>query len=354
MSYEEILTRMQAKYSELTGVSADDASDIGIRLKVLAGEIFALSGEMSHLQEQVFAQTAVGEYLDRHAETRAVTRKPALKSKGSLVFSREYPAGYDIAIPVGVLCSTRSNPQIHVETTDDAVLKAGQTSVTVAAEAITAGSAANIAPGEICLMITGAQGISSVQNTLAFSGGSDAESDDMLRARLLTSYRNISNTTNAAFYYDIAMSQNGITGANILPRKRGRGTVDVVIACDSTVTEATAAAELKARLAHEKEINVSVEVYPAIRDSLNLTVRIAVDNDGDFGLITAACCECIEKYISSLSVGEPLLLARLGRELLGLDGIHNYRIVSPSADIITSAEHILRAGTITVERMDLP
>ena len=351
MSYEEILARMQRKYHELTGVLADDASDIGIRLKVLAGEVSELAGEMKYLQAQVFAQTASDEYLDRHAETRAITRKPALKASGNLVFSREYAAGYDIAIPKGVLCSTRSTPQIHIETTADAVLQSGQTSVSVPAEAVTAGSAANVLSGEICLMITGAQGINTVQNPLAFSGGSDAESDEMLRSRLLTSYRNISNTTNTAFYYDMAMSQNGVISANILPRKRGRGTVDVVIACATPEFEAKTSTELGAKLAHEKEINVSVQVYPAIRDNVNITLHIAVGSDDDFAIASAACKEYVHSYISSLAVGAPLFLAQLGRGILELDGIYNYSISTPLTDILPNAEHILRSGTITVERM---
>ena len=32
-TYEEILTSMQGKFKELAGFEADDASDIGIRLK---------------------------------------------------------------------------------------------------------------------------------------------------------------------------------------------------------------------------------------------------------------------------------------------------------------------------------
>ena len=351
MNYDEFLALMQEKYTELTGASVDAASDIGIRMKVLAGELAALSGELANLQAQAFAQTAGGEFLDMHAETRAVNRKPALKAVGELVFSREYPAGYDIAIPAGVLCSSRQAPQIHVETMAEAVLAAGETSVAVMAEAITAGAAANAAANEICLMITGAQGISAVNNPAAFTGGSDAESDEMLRARLLKSYRNISNTTNAAFYYDMAMSENGVVSANVLPRKRGRGTVDVVIACSNEIQSTETAARLGDKLAHEKEINVSVEVHPAIKTSINLTVEIAVGEDIDFELAATACEQCIAKYIGTLAVGEALLLARLGRELLSVDGVYNYSITSPLADVSTGAEYILSAGSITVERM---
>lgn len=41
-TYESVLKRMQGRFAELSGFSADDASDIGIRLKVLAGEVYSL------------------------------------------------------------------------------------------------------------------------------------------------------------------------------------------------------------------------------------------------------------------------------------------------------------------------
>ena len=39
-SYESIYERMKAKYEELSGADFDEGSDIAIRLRVLAGEIF--------------------------------------------------------------------------------------------------------------------------------------------------------------------------------------------------------------------------------------------------------------------------------------------------------------------------
>ena len=42
-SYQEILDRMKEKYKELSGYDADGASDIGIRMQVLAGEVFSLN-----------------------------------------------------------------------------------------------------------------------------------------------------------------------------------------------------------------------------------------------------------------------------------------------------------------------
>ena len=46
-SYEEILERMKNKFTELSGSNVNDDSDIGIRMKVLAGEIFSLQNNVN-------------------------------------------------------------------------------------------------------------------------------------------------------------------------------------------------------------------------------------------------------------------------------------------------------------------
>ena len=106
MTYEEILKRMQAKYEEETGAKPEDSADIGIRLKVLAGEIHRVMAEMEWLRRQAFPQTAVGEELDKHAAQRGLERIAAQKAKGVLTFSRSTPLSYDVTLPKGTICAS--------------------------------------------------------------------------------------------------------------------------------------------------------------------------------------------------------------------------------------------------------
>ena len=71
-TYEEILGRMQGTFEELAGYPADDASDIGIRLRVLAGEVYSLTAAMDWLEQQFFAQTAQDEQLDLRAQEHGI------------------------------------------------------------------------------------------------------------------------------------------------------------------------------------------------------------------------------------------------------------------------------------------
>ena len=67
-SYESILSGMKEKYTELSGKEIPEGSDIDIRMKVLAGEIFNNEVNLDYIKRQMFASTATGEYLDLHGK----------------------------------------------------------------------------------------------------------------------------------------------------------------------------------------------------------------------------------------------------------------------------------------------
>ena len=88
MKFEEIYARMAAEYKTQAGVELEDAADVSIRLKVLAGELYTVLCAAESLKLNCFPQTAAGEALDLHAEERGLVRKDAVKSVGTLTFSR--------------------------------------------------------------------------------------------------------------------------------------------------------------------------------------------------------------------------------------------------------------------------
>ena len=83
MKFEEIYAHMAAEYKTLAGVEPEDAADISIRLKVLAGELYTVLCAAESLKLNCFPQTAAGEALDLHAEERGLVRKDAAKSVGT-------------------------------------------------------------------------------------------------------------------------------------------------------------------------------------------------------------------------------------------------------------------------------
>lgn len=91
------------------------------------------------------------------------------------------PASQTVTIPVGSIVST--NGGIQFATTQVGVLATGSSSVTVAVQAVVAGSAGNVPPGSIIQIVSGLSYPLFVNNSAATTGGADAETPTQTLAR---------------------------------------------------------------------------------------------------------------------------------------------------------------------------
>lgn len=347
-TYEGILSRMQERFSALAGYSADDASDIGIRMRVLAGELYSLTAAVEWIKRQAFAQTAQGEELDLRAAERGLTRKPAQIAAGSLTFRREKPLWYNAVIEQGTVCATAG--QMRFVTTEQAVLKTGQTEVTVPARAETGGRSGNAAAGTVTVLVTPPPSLESVTNLQAFAGGQDAETDAALRERLLRCYADLPNGTNAAFYREQAMKIDGVFSAGVVPQENGAGTVNVYLGAQGTAADAETVRLAQERIDALREIGVKVHVASAQTVSCNVSVRILQKAGIAYEMAEAAVKEAAKDYFSSLGVGDGVLTAALGARLFDAGVLRNYLFLSNSTlDRPMRNNQLAVLGTVSVQ-----
>lgn len=348
-TYSEILENMKNEFKNLAGFDADEASDIGIRLKVLAGEIFSTMASIDWLKNQMFPQTATASQLDLHAEQRGLTRKPATKARGKLTFSRQRSILYDITIPEGTVCATSGSDGFRYKTTETVVLPAGSLSVQANAEAELPGAASNTLAETITVMVTPPAAITSVSNALAFSGGTDSESDDDLRKRLIESYRNIPNGTNAAFYKECALQYDDVYSASAVSRAGGDGTVYVYVAGRGGVLGASVMKSIQDDINVLREINVDVTVKAPKLVARNVSVTLYPKDGYTFSDIEDECQTVISNYFSSLKIGEPYFVAGLGNAIFNMEGVKNYKFTSNNySDYITGNDELVCLGTVKI------
>lgn len=346
-TYEEILTAMSEKYISLTGFSPDSASDIGIRMKVLATVCTELFEELSNLQRELFAQTATGLYLTMHAQTRGIVRKQAVPSSGVLRFSRDTAALSDIIIPQRTICACPGSSQLRFATTKQAVLLQGETSVEIAAQAQSGGEDSNTAANTITVLVTPPQGISRVTNPFPFTGGAAEESDSQLRKRLIDSYNSISNGTNAAFYRNQAMQVDAVNSVHVIPRARGRGTVDIVIADESGTASSQLVDQIQRELEEKREIGVDVLVKSAEILPVDLSLTYACSTGYGPEQTAESCAAAVEQALSSYQIAQPLYLCDLYAILYGMPQLSSY-IFTNFSDINPQPTQILRLHKIVM------
>ena len=80
MTVEEIYQQMAAAFEEETGVTLRGDGDMAVRLYAVAAQIYGLYVQAEWVDRQCFPQTAVGEFLDKHAQLRGLTRRAATAS----------------------------------------------------------------------------------------------------------------------------------------------------------------------------------------------------------------------------------------------------------------------------------
>lgn len=109
------------------------------------------------------------------------------KATGTLLFSRPTAASSDILIPEGTICAavTEEGTLTEFMTDEDVTLSTGNSSAYVAATAIRPGLAGNVSIAQVTIIRTPIVGITTCSNDAAFTGGTDEESDEDLRARAL-------------------------------------------------------------------------------------------------------------------------------------------------------------------------
>lgn len=343
---EEIYQEMAALFAERTGTAGAASGDLAVRLYTVAAQICGLYLQAEWTWKQCFPQTAVGEYLDYHAALRGVERKAAAAAEGVIRFSVPEAAQTPRTIPAGTVCMTAG--LVRFATTQEATLAAGTSGVDAPAAALEPGTAGNVAANTILTMALAPTGISACTNPAPFSGGADAEGDESLRARVIETYRRLANGANAAYYQQTAMAFDEVAAANVLPRARGVGTVDVVIATPAGEPTQELLERVEERLQQAREIAVDVSVSGPELKPVNVSVCVRAEEGRDAAQVTQAVEGAIRAWFDGRLLGKAVLRAKLGSLIYGVDGVENYTLTAPMADVDGEQAVLPVLGTLTV------
>ncbi|MVB11114.1 Baseplate J-like protein [Caprobacter fermentans] len=339
---------MKKKFTDLAGYSPDDASDLGIRMKLLAGEIYSVETAADWLRRQTFAQTASGRELDYRAQERGIVRKEPVAAHGTLTFSRDSTIWFDLPIDSGIVCSTAGANPVRYVTTQAAVLKAGTLSVDVPAAAQESGCAGNTEAGTVSVLVTPPTAIQAVTNAAAFSGGEDRETDDALRSRLLQSSAAAGNGGNAAYYRDYALACDGVDSASVIPRANGAGTVALYLGGRGCAPSDGVVSRVSEGLNAEREICTKVTVAPAQTVAYNVTAKVTAKTGLASADVIAACKTAVQNYFYGLGVSEQVVPAALVAALFGTGMIGDCSLSTASSPVAANQLAVCGAVTVTV------
>ena len=342
-SYEDILNRMKEKYKQLTSFEVPEMSDIDIRMRVLAGEIFNDEVNLEFIKRQMFSSTATGEYLDYHASDRGLSRTRATKASGNVRFIVNEPALQPVVIPAHTVVATLGDNPVRFLTDSEVTLPAGSYYVSAHCTAQNGGRSGNVSENTIKTMVTNVVGIDSVNNIWAFTGGCDTEGDEELRKRILETYKSVSNGTNIAYYKRLALTVDGVDSVNVVPRARGTGTVDVYIACPDFSDPSQILSDVQSIMNSNREVNVDVRVDIANIIRANIGVEVELKDGYSLNDVRNNITDTVGAYINSLDVGEGIFEYPLSSAVLKADGVKNFSFnnIYPFTYVVEADDYIV-------------
>ncbi len=345
----EIYADMKSSWESETGLSLSEGGDMSIRMRAAAWELEALWAQADFVARQAFPQTACGEYLSYHGEVRGIERAAAAKSSGILRFSIDAALEGDLTVPAGTACMTAA--ETAFVTSAAGTIRAGTLFCDVAASAALSGAGGNVPAGAIAHMALPPTGVAACVNPAPFTGGADGEDDESLRARVLASYRKLPNGANRAYYEEQAMAVPGVAAVTVLPKARGAGTVDVVVASPKGMPSAALVAAVLSALDSQREICVDIAVAAPAAVTVDVTAALASAPGYAFADVQAAAGAALDAFFCGDRLGKRVLRAELAQALWSVPGVANYALSVPAADVTADSDQLPVLGTVTLTEM---
>jgi uncharacterized phage protein gp47/JayE len=184
---------------------------------------------------QLLPDTAETEWLDRHGAIwlknadGTIGRKQATLASGTVTMT-----GTALSpVPVGTQMLSAIAGGVGYETTELIYLASNTAPTPVPVRALDPGSAGNLPAGTaLTINNAGLTGVTNAATVLELNGGTDTETDDQLRYRVLLRIQQPPQGGDQTDYEQWALAVPGVTRAWCAPLEMGMGTVTVRFMCD--------------------------------------------------------------------------------------------------------------------------
>lgn len=271
--------------------------------------------DMANVIKETYIKTASGEFLDYRAIEHGTSRYPATQTEAKAKVLNDKKEPLDNVQIGDKFASIGDSPIFYAVTKINSDL-------TIELTAEVKGSSANSYIGQI-LPVTPNDLLSWAEITEITAPARDVESDDHLRARLLSSQSWIAYGGNVADYLDMTSKIDEVGAAQIYPTWNGGGTVKVVI-LNNDLMPASASLVQKVKNALDPEdkqaegyglapIDHAVTVTAPEKLIVNIDISVKNDDTKVTRYVKDSINQAIEGYFQSLREDWSDINQRLGR-----------------------------------------
>jgi uncharacterized phage protein gp47/JayE len=327
--------------SRLPGTDATlRRSNLNVLARVHSAAVHGLYGFIQWLALQIIYDTAEAEFLERWASIWKIYRKLASFATGSVALSGNNG--------VTILALTELQRADGALYTVDADVTIVAGTATVAVTAVEAGQAGNANNATALTLTSPIGGVNSEAVSGILSGGSDAETDDSLRARFITRIQEPPHGGAKHDYVTWALEVPGVTRAWVYPQELGAGTVTVRFVRDNDANLIPDAGEVdtvqvyidERRTVTAKGCYVVAPIPAPLAFTINVTPNAQAVKDA----VTAELADLITR--ESIP-GGTLLLSHIRAAISAAAGENNYNMTAPVTDVVNTTGYMTTLGVIT-------
>ncbi len=349
ITLDDVMTGMinyfQDKYKELTGTEIVLNKADPNRLLINTFALYLYQGYLyiDRAGKLNLLKYSYGEFLENLGAWKGVTKSEAKEATVKVTFTLSEVRSSDVTIPSGTRVTAAG---IYFETTEDNIISAGETSITITMKCTEAGTIGNdIEIGEIVTLVKPLNYTTSVVNITKSSGGEDEESDDSFAGKIFLAPSSYSVAgPDDAYVYWVKTFSTEILDVSI----------DVPDACqiaiyfilqDGELPDAEMIAGLETYIT-DKKIKpqtdlVTVSAPTVVEYSLNLTYYIDSSNSTSAVSIQTQVASAISDYISwqGVKIGRDINPSELTKRVMAA-GAKRVEITSPVFTVINDKTEI--------------
>lgn len=338
-TYDAIMQRIMEKMP--SNVAKDEGSFLYTAAGPVSSEHEQIYAAMDNLLLQSFVQTASMDNLKIIASAYGITPHEATPAIWSAVVA---PAAMSTRIGSRFNCG-----DINLVTT-------GQVSEGVwELTCEEAGAAGNVLNYDL-VPIEYVYGLEKIVLYEQIESGSDAESEEEFRKRILFHLQKPASSGNIYNYIEWAMSVEGVGAAKCIPVWNGPGTVKVVIV-DSAKRAATSALvnEVAAYIETQRPIGATVTVSSGTELVINAKATVSIKSGYVLATVQNSFKSNLSDFLNENAFEiDKLSMSEVGRILKNTEGIQDYsyntlRLNDGNSDIDLSNEQVAVIGSILLE-----
>ena len=109
--------------------------------------------------------------------------------------------------------------------------------------------------------------------------------------------------------------------------------------------------ELEDYFEARREIAVDVQVRAPEMETVDVTVQVAAEEGQDAQAVQDAVEAALRGWFDGRRLGQSVLRAALGELVFHVEGVANYALTAPAADVAVEVDVLPRLGTLAVEAM---